>query len=67
MTNPDTAATLARKCWRTLEPYHGMIYFVPEAAEQYSAIGVDGRSGYFGTHILNRNPQRRDQFHSIGL
>ena len=44
-----TAATVARKCWRTLEPVHGMIYFVPEAAEHYDAIGVTGRSGYFGS------------------
>ena len=26
-----------------------MIYFVPEAAEEYEAIGVEGRSGYFGS------------------
>ncbi len=45
----QTAAEIARKCWRTLEPYHGMIYFVPEAAAAYQAIGVDGRSGYFGS------------------
>ena len=25
--------TTARKMWRTLEPYPGMIYFVPEAVE----------------------------------
>ena len=25
---------LARKMWRTLEPYHGMIYFVPEAEQE---------------------------------
>jgi hypothetical protein len=43
------AATTARACWRTLEPYHGMIYFVPEAADRYAAIGVEGRSGYFGS------------------
>lgn len=51
MTPDDAthAATTARKCWRTLEPYHGMIYFVPEAAEEYEAIGVTGRSGYFGS------------------
>lgn len=50
MTNDLTeAATIARKCWRTLEPYHGMIYFVPEAAERYEAIGVTGRSRYFGS------------------
>jgi len=36
-----TAAAIARACWRTLEPYHGMIYFVPEAAERYAAFGVE--------------------------
>ena len=46
---PSDAAVRGRKCWRTLEPYHGMIYFVPEAEEEYSAIGVEGRSGYFGS------------------
>lgn len=45
----NTSTEQARKCWRTLEPYHGMIYFVPEAAAAYEAIGVDGRSGYFGS------------------
>ena len=45
----NDAAVRGRKCWRTLEPYHGMIYFVPEAEEEYSAIGVEGRSGYFGS------------------
>ncbi len=47
--NAETAAVVARKSWRTLEPYHGMIYFVPEAAAAYEAIGVGGRSGYFGS------------------
>jgi hypothetical protein len=43
-------AALARKTWRTLEPIHGAIYFVPEAAEEYAAIGVDGRMrGYFAS------------------
>lgn len=49
MTNPQTTASIARKCWRTLEPFHGMIYFVPEAAAEYEAVGVEGRSGYFGS------------------
>lgn len=40
-------AVRARKCWRTLEPYHGFIYFAPEAAEAYAALGVEGRTGYF--------------------
>jgi hypothetical protein len=47
-TNDDDAA-LARKTWRTLEPLHGMIYFVPEAAEAYARLGVTGRAGYFGS------------------
>jgi hypothetical protein len=42
-------ALLARKTWRTLEPLHGMIYFVPEAADAYARIGVTGRSGYFAS------------------
>jgi hypothetical protein len=43
----NAAALLARKTWRTLEPFHAMIYFVPEAAEAYARIGISGRSGYF--------------------
>jgi hypothetical protein len=42
-------ALLARKTWRTLEPLHGMIYFVPEAAEAYARLGITGRSGYFAS------------------
>ena len=41
--------TTARKVWRTLEPYHGMIYFVPEAAEAYARLGITGRHGYFAS------------------
>ena len=41
---------IARKTWRTLEPLHGMIYFVPEAAEQYAQAGLDDpRAGYFAS------------------
>jgi hypothetical protein len=42
-------ALLARKTWRTLEPLHGMIYFVPEAAEAYARLGITGRAGYFAS------------------
>jgi hypothetical protein len=42
-------ALLARKTWRTLEPLHGMIYFVPEGAEAYARLGITGRSGYFAS------------------
>jgi hypothetical protein len=40
---------MARKTWRTLEPSHGMIYFVPEAAAAYERLGVTGRMGYFAS------------------
>ena len=40
---------MARKMWRTLEPYHGMIYFAPEATAAYEALGVRGRGGYFAS------------------
>jgi hypothetical protein len=40
---------MARKMWRTLEPYHGMIYFTPRAAEAYDELGITGRAGYFAS------------------
>jgi len=42
-------ALRARKTWRTLEPLHGMIYFVPEAAAAYERLGISGRAGYFAS------------------
>jgi Helix-turn-helix family len=43
------AARRARKTWRTGEPLHAMIYFVPEAAEAYARLGIEGRAGYFAS------------------
>ena len=41
---------LARKMWRTLEPLHGMVYFAPEAPEEYARLGFEEpRAGYFAT------------------
>jgi hypothetical protein len=41
---------ISRRMLRTLEPYHGMIYFVPEARAAYEAIGLSGRRmGYFAS------------------
>jgi Helix-turn-helix family len=41
---------IARKTWRTLEPIHGAIYFVPEAREEYAALGIaDRMEGYFAS------------------
>jgi hypothetical protein len=46
-TNVD--GLLARKTWRTVEPMHGMVYFVPEGAEAYAKLGITGRDGYFAS------------------
>jgi hypothetical protein len=43
------AGLLARKTWRTVEPLHGMIYFVPEGTEAYAKLGITGRDGYFAS------------------
>jgi hypothetical protein len=45
----EGSALQARKTWRTAEPLHGMIYFVPEAAEAYARLGITGRAGYFAS------------------
>lgn len=47
-TNRDSLA-FARETWRTLEPYHGAVYFSPEAAARYAELGVDARTGYFAS------------------
>lgn len=46
---PDDASVLARKGWRTMEPYHGMIYFSPLASAAYAGLGITGRAGYFAS------------------
>ena len=42
---------VARSTWRALEPVHAMVYFAPEAQEEYAALGYDVRAnraaGYF--------------------
>jgi hypothetical protein len=49
----DTAeveSVIARKMLRTLEPYHGAIYFVPEGPREYAELGITDRMmGYFGS------------------
>lgn len=42
----------ARKTWRTAEPIHGFIYFLPEASAAYDALGEIGpRTGYFASRV----------------
>ncbi len=46
-----------RKTWRTLEPYHGAIYFVPDAREEYASIGITDRmAGYFASRSAPMGP-----------
>jgi hypothetical protein len=40
---------IARKTWRTLEMIHGFVYFAPEPAHAYAALGISGRAGYFAS------------------
>jgi len=47
---------LARKMWRTLEPYHGLIYFTPRAAEAYRALGVPDHAHYFASRAAAMGP-----------
>ena len=47
---------VARKTWRTLEPLHGLIYFTPEVAEEYAAVGLPDSSGYFAFRAAPMGP-----------
>jgi hypothetical protein len=43
--------------WKTLEPYHAMIYFAPEAREAYAAAGLKGYwMGYFASRAAAMGP-----------
>jgi len=47
---------VARKCWRTLEPYHGLIYFAPEATAAYTALGLEPEQHYFASRAAALGP-----------
>jgi hypothetical protein len=51
---------MARKMWRTLEPYHGLVYFAPEATAAYEALGVIGFDGYFASRAAPMGPVPAD-------
>jgi hypothetical protein len=57
--NDLDGAMLARKTWRTLEPLHGMIYFVPEASEEYATLGLVGETGTSLRALPQWEPCRR--------
>lgn len=57
----DMDPVVARKMHRTLEPYHGLVYLVPEAADAYSRIGLrEGRMGYFASRAAPMGPVPAD-------
>lgn len=48
---------ISRVAWKTLEPYHAMIYFAPEAREAYAAAGLKGYwMGYFASRAAAMGP-----------
>ena len=57
MSSEHQETSIAREMWRTLEPYHAMIYFAPEAREAYTAIGLHGYwMGYFASRAAALGP-----------
>ena len=49
--------TYARRMWPAFETYHAHIYFVPEAAEAYRALGLKGGwMGYFASRSAALGP-----------
>ena len=54
-------ASTARFLWNRLEPYHGLIYFAPEADQHYTALGLDpGMMGYFASRSAAMGPVPAD-------
>ena len=48
--NVRVSSEKARKTWRTAEPIHGFMYFLPEASQAYESLGRIGpRTGYFAS------------------
>ncbi len=49
--------SVARQMWQTLEPYHAMIYFAPEARQAYAEAGLKGYwMGYFASRAAPMGP-----------
>ena len=53
----SSTTSTARFLWQRLEPFHGLIYFVPEADQHYTALGLDsGMMGYFSSRAAAMGP-----------
>ncbi|MFG2882555.1 hypothetical protein ACGFYV_09570 [Streptomyces sp. NPDC048297] len=55
-THDDQTPPHVRETWQTLEPYHGAVYFSPEAHAAYAESGVVGRAGYFASRAAALGP-----------
>ena len=49
-------ASAVSRLGSTTNLVHGFIYFAPEAAEHYAALGVEGRAQYFGSRAAAMGP-----------
>jgi hypothetical protein len=50
VTESDVTPAMARRCFRTTEPIHAMIYFTPHRAECYAQTGITHqRMAYFAS------------------
>ena len=57
---------VSRQMYRTLEPYHAQIYFVPEAKRAYEKIGLKGQTmGYFASRGAPLGPVAAEAMASI--
>jgi len=52
----DSLPGLARRCWAALDLLHTVLYFAPEPAEEYQAVGLRGRAGYFASRAAPLGP-----------
>jgi hypothetical protein len=51
------AEHLSRRMWRALEPYHALVYFIPETRQRTDALGLKGGwMSYFGTRAAPLGP-----------
>jgi hypothetical protein len=48
--------TVSRKMHRTLEPYHILVYLIPEAEETYTDLGLAPGMGYFASRAAPMGP-----------
>jgi len=54
---PVTVDHVSRRMWRALEPYHALVYFIPETRQRTDALGLKGGwMSYFGTRAAPLGP-----------